>query len=205
MNEIYERLNTAISKNKAIILTVKNGLGSEIKELKFYPYILGDDSFQFAFVWGQLQESKLFYKFNLQNIIELKISQEVFNYSNNACYQYALEEEHYNTISGFDNIFILEAQKSHSKEFKSKKFIMTLNAKSIVCYVGATLEKNKISSEKGYIAYGYTNIDEAPTPKTKGKLIIDTLFTSIDEALKQGEKIMKDQIKQSVNKNKIKK
>jgi len=52
--EIYETIEKAINHSQTSNLTVKHGLGSIIKDTEFQPYILGDDYYQFIFVWGYL-------------------------------------------------------------------------------------------------------------------------------------------------------
>ncbi|HEX8014878.1 MAG TPA: hypothetical protein VF465_06560 [Flavobacterium sp.] len=82
---------------------------------------------------------------------------------------------------------------------KTKQVIIlssTGNAQSV--FVGAVPGTNKISGENGFIALGFSAKEGTPTDPKKGKKLADILFPTEDEALKQGEKIIKAQIKAEI-------
>jgi hypothetical protein len=107
--EIYNIIDQGINQKQTLILSVRHGLGSVINNTKFDPYIVGDDTYQFQFAWGYLPEQNLFYKFDLDNIESAKLGNEKFEISEEACYQYAIEEEHFAEVEGFKNIFMKAA------------------------------------------------------------------------------------------------
>lgn len=113
--EIYSIIKKGIKEQNTVILSVRHGLGSVINNTKFEPYILGDDAYQFPFTWGYLPYQNIFYKFDLNNILSAKLGNEKFEISDDACYQYAIEEEHFAEVDGFNNIFIKAARTSSGK------------------------------------------------------------------------------------------
>ncbi len=115
IEEIYNVIDQGVNQKKTLILSVRHGLGSVIDNTIFSPYILGDDTYQFQFAWGHLPELNLFYKFYLDNIESAKLGNEKFEISEEACYQYAVDEEHFAEVDGFKNIFIKAAKTTSEK------------------------------------------------------------------------------------------
>lgn len=108
--QIYETIEKAINTKTELILTVKHGLGSIIDNTHFQPYILGDDTYQYSFIWGYLSEQNLYYKFILDNIVAAKLSVKKYDVREDACYQYSCEEEHFGHIEGFENAYFQAAR-----------------------------------------------------------------------------------------------
>lgn len=105
MDRIYELLRKAINEKKEVHIKFKYGIDGTPLSVVFHPYILGEDLMQYYFVWGFLPVNQLPYKFLLDNVIDVKISSTSFILNNKLAYHYALEEEHYVSISGFERIF----------------------------------------------------------------------------------------------------
>ena len=193
---IYNSIETAIDTNSEIKLSVKHGLGSNIDNTLFQPYILGDDTYQYSFVWGYLPGLNLYYKFRLTDILSADLLQTKFNVREDACYQYAIEEDHFAKLSGFTNIYLQAAKTAPKQGFKVHKFIHSLGGNTWVCHVAACSGVNKNTGEKGFIAYGYdVNLDTRPTDTKNAKMLVDTLFETEAQAIKEGEKIMKGESK----------
>lgn len=114
-NQIYAVIEKAINTQTELLLTVKHGLGGNIDNTSFQPYILGDDTYQFGFVWGYLTHSGLYYKFFLDNISFAKLTTKKYNVREDACYQHSIEEEHYCRSETFDNIYAQSAQLNKKK------------------------------------------------------------------------------------------
>lgn len=104
-NQIYETLEKAINNKSEIMLSAKHGLGSLIDGMRFQPYILGDDSFQYPFVWGYLPGNNEYYKFMLDNVVATKSVAAKYDVREDACYQHAINEDHFARLTGFDNIY----------------------------------------------------------------------------------------------------
>lgn len=102
---IYDTIREAIQTKQEVILEVKHGAGGTIPNTYFQAYILGSDTYQYDFVWGSLGSDGLYYKFLLDNIISAKSTNIKYTVSSEACYQHALEEEHYQRIEGFANVY----------------------------------------------------------------------------------------------------
>lgn len=98
---IYTQIEKAIREKKVLTLSIKPGIGNDnIDNIKFDPYILGDDTFQHPFVFGFISWSGLFYKFRLYDIKQCKLSQVNFEVSERATYHHAIEEDHYAIAEG---------------------------------------------------------------------------------------------------------
>lgn len=108
--QIYDVIEKAINTQTELLLTVKHGLGENIDNTSFQPYILGDDTYQYSFVWGYLTHSGLYYKFMLDNISFAKLTTKKYGVREDACYQHSIEEEHFSRIENFDNIYAQAAQ-----------------------------------------------------------------------------------------------
>jgi len=103
--QIYESLEKAISNKSEVMLSARHGLGSLIDGMRFQPYVLGDDSFQYPFVWGYLPGNNEYYKFMLGNVVAAKSTTSKYDVREDACYQHATNEDHFGRLAGFDNIY----------------------------------------------------------------------------------------------------
>lgn len=108
--QIYATIEKAINEGVEVILTVKHGLGDSIPDTAFEAYILGNDTYQYGFVWGRLTHQGLYYKLLLDNITAAKATSTKHAVRDDACYQHAIEEEHYARLQGFDNIYVQAAR-----------------------------------------------------------------------------------------------
>jgi hypothetical protein len=111
---LVDIIKKGIEDKIELILTAKYGLGDKNLEVPFQPYIYGEDSMQYQFVWGYLSYPMLFYKFHMDNIVSAKLSDTTFTVLPNACYQYAIEEERYAVLPDFDNIYADAARQKKS-------------------------------------------------------------------------------------------
>jgi len=111
--ENYSKIENGIKNNTEVILAVRHGLGDIIEGTKFQPYILGDDSYQYSFVWGFLPDFNLYYKFMLDNIITVKNTTIEYFVREDACYQHAIEEEQFAVLKNFQNIYNNAAKHSN--------------------------------------------------------------------------------------------
>lgn len=199
--QVYDTIKKSINDKTELVLTVKHGLGDTIPNTPFQAYILGNDTYQYAFVWGFLAGQNLYYKFMLDNIVSAKATTIKYSVREDACYQYAIEEEHFEQIDGFDNVYSQAARHSTAKNFVVKKFIVTHGGQPKVLHVAASPGVNKTSGEKGFIAYGYkADLSETPTNTNDAMSLVDTLFKTQDEALREGEKIVRDKVKTAYSK-----
>ena len=112
MNEypLNSVIDKAINNSLELNLTVKHGFGELIPSTRFQAYILGNDTYQYAFTWGYLPDIGLFYKFMLSSIVDAKVTGKSFTSRNDACYQHAIEEEHFAVLDGFNNIYVQSAR-----------------------------------------------------------------------------------------------
>lgn len=76
---------------------------------------------------------------------------------------------------------------------KTKQLILTPDGKpqSIFIAVDSGSDKN---GKKGFVVYGFSANQPAPTDLKSGNLLINTIFDTEDEALKAGETIVKAQV-----------
>lgn len=95
---IDEKIENAIQNHKTILINTKYGLGQEL-EVEFDPYIIGSDTMQYGFVWGFLPWNNLMYKFILNNLLSVKITDKTFKVQSDVIYLYAIEEEHYYSVT----------------------------------------------------------------------------------------------------------
>lgn len=105
MSGIENAIAEAIKSKRELNLKVKYGLGNEVKDLKFQPYIYGDDFLQYPFVWGYFSYPMVFYKLLIEHIIEARITDTAYTVQKAAVYSYSIEEEHYTVLEGFDKIY----------------------------------------------------------------------------------------------------
>jgi len=103
--EIYQKIEQALQEKTELLLTVKHGLGEIIPNIAFQPYVLGDDAFQYSFTWGYQSDNKDYYRFMLSSIVSAKKTKIKYDVRTDACYQYAIDEDHFGRLAGFDNIY----------------------------------------------------------------------------------------------------
>ena len=108
--EIYEIIEKAINEKSELVLTVKHGLGDTIANTQFQAYMLGHDTYQYDYVWGYLSDLNLYYKFLLDQIVAVKLTNVKYAAREDACYQYAIEEETFAQLDGFTNIYAQAAR-----------------------------------------------------------------------------------------------
>jgi hypothetical protein len=75
-----------------------------------HPYIYGLDIYQYTFVWAYIPFVNTFYKFLVDNIRKVTITDITYTVLPEAIYPYALEEEHYSVLLGFDKVFERQVQ-----------------------------------------------------------------------------------------------
>ncbi|MCB9179564.1 MAG: hypothetical protein H6590_09110 [Flavobacteriales bacterium] len=88
-----ELIQKAILEKRRLLLTVEHGFGDAI-EIRFDPYIYGQDTWQRYFVWG-LDSSLHCYKYYLDWVKKVKLEGGQFKVDPNAVYYYSMDEEHY--------------------------------------------------------------------------------------------------------------
>jgi hypothetical protein len=103
--QVYKALEKAINSKTEVLLSAIHGLGSLLDGMRFQPYILGDDSFQYPFVWGYLPDNNEYYKFMLSTVVTAKPVAAKYDVREDACYQHAINEDHFGRLAGFDNIY----------------------------------------------------------------------------------------------------
>lgn len=108
--EIYEVIEKAINEKSELVLTVKHGLGDTIADTQLQGYRLGHDTYQYDYVWGYLPDLNLYYKFLLDQIVAAKATNAKYTVREDACYQYAIEEETFAQLDGFTNIYVQAAR-----------------------------------------------------------------------------------------------
>lgn len=108
--EIYEVLEKAINEKNEVVLTVKHGLGDTIPDTHFQGYRLGNDTYQYGYVWGYLSDLNLYYKFLLDQIVAVKVIETKYAVREDACYQHAIEEDTFAQLDGFKNIYAQAAR-----------------------------------------------------------------------------------------------
>jgi hypothetical protein len=101
-NQINEIIKNAIKTQSVLSIQIKDDTDKPFL-IEFNPYILGQDILQYDFVWGETR--RLFYKLDLDKIESVSALPKKFEVSENACYQFSLEEEHYEVLNNFDNVF----------------------------------------------------------------------------------------------------
>lgn len=192
-SEVYKEIEKGIEEKSELLFSVKHGLGKVIDNISFQAYILGDDTFQYSFVWGYIPGQNLYYKFMLENIISISQTTKEYNVRLDACYQYAINETHFMRLDKFKNIYGEAARHEQNESFKIKKIIVTHGGQPQVLHVAACKGLNDQSGEKGFLAYGFkANLTSTPKNIDNAKLLVDTLFESENEALREAERIMKD-------------
>lgn len=104
-----EVFKQAIITAQQIRLGYKNGFGNNVPEQIFHPYVFGSDIYQHSFVWGYLPYTMTFYKFFLDNITEVFLTDISYTVLPEAMYLYAAEEEHQFVLHGFYKFFSQQA------------------------------------------------------------------------------------------------
>lgn len=110
VKEIYEVIEKAINEKSELVLTVKHGLGDLIPDTHFQAYRLGDDTYQYSYVWGYLPNLNLYYKFRLDQIVAAKATITKYGVREDACYQHSIEEDTYAQLEGFKNVYAQAAR-----------------------------------------------------------------------------------------------
>jgi hypothetical protein len=77
---------------------------------------------------------------------------------------------------------------------KTKQIIVTINGQAQSVYIAADAGVDKIGN-KGFVVYSFPAKQPEPTDIRNESLLIDTIFKTEDEALKEGEKIVKEKVK----------
>lgn len=78
---------------------------------------------------------------------------------------------------------------------KSKQVVITINGQTNAFFVGAVPGHNRITNEPGFMAHCFPAKDGTPTDTSKGTSLADILFATEDNAITEGEKILKAKIK----------
>ena len=99
--EIGNTVQMAIENAQSVTIKFKHGVGEELT-LPFDPYIYGDDTMQYSFVWGYLPQNNLYYKFMFDIVTSVKLTPDKFSVKDDAVYLYAIEEEHWCRVSGIE-------------------------------------------------------------------------------------------------------
>lgn len=102
-NDTIEIINKSINTQTRLSLKIKHGLGNSI-EVDFDPYIYGDDTMQYRFLWGYLVHNRLTYKFRVADIVSAKLTEDKFKIIDYAWYYYSLEEEFWNIAPDFETM-----------------------------------------------------------------------------------------------------
>jgi hypothetical protein len=107
---LTDHFKNAIETNNEVSFDYKYGIGDKNIKVILQPYILGSDIFQYDFVWGLIPYNMTFYKFLIDNISSFRLTNNRYELSSEACYQYMIEEEHYAILENFhENIYVRSA------------------------------------------------------------------------------------------------
>ncbi len=101
---IQELMEDAIHSKAEVLIEAQNGLGNYIIT-RFQPYIIGTDAFEFDFVWGYLPLTHSYYRFMLDTITRVILSENAYEANFDAIYQYASGEKHSCVLQGFEMIY----------------------------------------------------------------------------------------------------
>lgn len=85
---------------------------------------------------------------------------------------------------------------------KTKQIIVTPNGNPNSIWIAKVQGTNKETNKEGFIVYGFKANQPEPVDTSNGELLIDTLFEIEIEALKNGEKIVKAQVKADLDRYK---
>ncbi len=101
--DIIETIQKAIKLATELRISARHGHGDYIDTI-LQPYIQGDDTYQYRFVWGYIPHNGLYYKFFLDNIKSAKLGSLTYTARPDAVYLYSIEESLYAVLPGFDKI-----------------------------------------------------------------------------------------------------
>lgn len=85
---------------------------------------------------------------------------------------------------------------------KSKQVVITINGQANAFFVGAVPGHNRTTNEQGFLAHWFHAKGGTPTNVSKGACLADILFATEDNAIAEGEKILKAKIKADVARQK---
>lgn len=77
---------------------------------------------------------------------------------------------------------------------KTKQVIVTINGQAQSVYIAADAGVDKIGN-KGFVVYSFPAKQPEPSDVSNGSLLVDTIFKTEDEALKEGEKVVREKVK----------
>jgi hypothetical protein len=78
---------------------------------------------------------------------------------------------------------------------KSKQVVITINGQANAYFVGAVPGHNQTTNEQGFLAHWFPATAGTPTNASEGTSLADILFATEDNAISEGEKILKAKIK----------
>jgi hypothetical protein len=108
-SEISEIIKNAIITGNQILITYKYGIGDNYINQLIHPYILGSDFYQYDFVWAYFPYRMVFYKYQIEKIKSVSLTDISYTVLPEAVYQYAIEEEHYAVVLGFCKIYVQQS------------------------------------------------------------------------------------------------
>lgn len=85
---------------------------------------------------------------------------------------------------------------------KSKQVVITINGQANAFFVGAVPGQNRTTNEPGFLAHWFPAKDGTPTDTSKGTSLADILFATEDNAITEGEKILKAKIRDDIARHK---
>lgn len=112
MKEITDIISGAIHSAKAVHIKLWHTYYDSVPVV-LNPYIYGLDILGYEFVWGCLARDMTYYKIFIDLITDATITEKEFIVDKSACYQYAMEEDHYAVLQGFGNIYAGAAEQEY--------------------------------------------------------------------------------------------
>ena len=97
---LTETIKVAIADKKELNIKLKNTSTATSQEIRFCPYIFGEDSLNFKFIWGYLPEYQIFYSLPIQQIEEAEPIRILYSAFPNAKYLRPQGEKHYSVLKG---------------------------------------------------------------------------------------------------------
>lgn len=97
---ISELIKVAISDKKELNLKLKTTSNATQQEVRFCPYIYGEDTLNFKFIWGYLPQFQTFYSLPVQQIEAAEPVRVLYSAFPNAKYLKPQGEEHYCVLEG---------------------------------------------------------------------------------------------------------
>lgn len=101
LEKLHNKLEEAVNSKRQVNIFYKEVSQREGIRMRFHPILYGEDIYHYAFVWGYLPFYKKYYKYFLDNIEKVEVSNEAFDLRNDAVYFNADEELHIATYPGF--------------------------------------------------------------------------------------------------------